>query len=141
MRLGHDAEFCAEKVVEEGRFTGRLRTEDGDEVVVETSLGNVFELQVVVEVGATLVRIVQSFSGRPRRLLELLILINHLDAMLEAALGWLVAHASHVAIHDAVVKIGVLYECVLAQVAEVASFVFKGAVGSGGCVSRDRPPL
>lgn len=34
--LRHDAEFGAKKMVQECRFSGRLGSEDGDEVVVET---------------------------------------------------------------------------------------------------------
>jgi hypothetical protein len=53
--LGHDAELGAEEVVEQGGLSGRLRAEDGDEVVVEACLGHVCFLEVCIDVGAAAV--------------------------------------------------------------------------------------
>lgn len=49
--LGHDAKVGLEQIVEQSRFAGRLRTENGDEVVVEAGLGHVCFAQVVIEIG------------------------------------------------------------------------------------------
>lgn len=107
--LGHDTELGAEEVVEQCRLAGGLRAEDGDEVVVEACLGNMFELEVVADVGATLFSNRDQLGEANKYLLELLVLVNHLYAMLEAAFGWLLAHASHMAVHDVEVKIGVRF--------------------------------
>jgi hypothetical protein len=47
--LGHDGEGGAEEVVEQGGLAGGLGAKDGDEVVVEASVGDVGDLEVVVE--------------------------------------------------------------------------------------------
>ena len=48
--LRHNTEACAKEVVKESRLSSRLGTEDGNEVVVEASIGNVGDAQVGVEV-------------------------------------------------------------------------------------------
>lgn len=50
--LGHYGELGAEEHVEQGRLAGRLRPEDGDEVVVEARIDDVGLLEVRVEVRA-----------------------------------------------------------------------------------------
>jgi len=44
--LGHDTELGAKEVVEEGRFSGRLRTKDGYEVVVEAGGDNFLNAEI-----------------------------------------------------------------------------------------------
>jgi hypothetical protein len=52
LRLGHDGEVGTKEVVEECGLAGRLRTEDGDEVIIESSVGDLLLLEVLVEIGA-----------------------------------------------------------------------------------------
>ena len=42
--LGHDRELGAEEVVEQGRLAGGLGAEDGDKMIIEAGLGDMFEL-------------------------------------------------------------------------------------------------
>lgn len=129
LRLGHDGEVGAKEVVEEGRLAGGLGTEDGDEVVVEAGISDGGELQIVVEVVATLrtwwlAQYVDIMTKRPAwmvagnyhdrgitsvgdekpralgDLLEVLFLVNDLNAMFVAAGGRLLTDGREVAVHD-----------------------------------------
>lgn len=101
-RLGHDGEFGAKEVVQEGRFAGRLGAEDGNEVVVEARVGDICDLEVVVEVLAVQVSNGCGYSNRRgcECILEFLVLVNNLDAMLVASAGGLFADGREVAVHD-----------------------------------------
>lgn len=50
----------AEKVIKERRFTRRLRSEDGNKVVIEAGGGNIFKAQVLRQIRA---RITISFRS------------------------------------------------------------------------------
>jgi len=50
----HDGEVGAKEVVEQGGLSGGLGAEDGDEVVVETRIGDIGYLEILVDVGAAL---------------------------------------------------------------------------------------
>ena len=50
----HDGEVGAKEVVEQGGLSGGLGTKDGDEVVVETRIGDIGYLEIFVDVGAAL---------------------------------------------------------------------------------------
>ena len=52
--LGHDAELCTEEVVEKGRLARGLRTEYGDEVVVEACWDNMLDVEVFGDIRAVL---------------------------------------------------------------------------------------
>jgi hypothetical protein len=52
--LGHDTELCAEEVVEQGRLARRLRSEDGNQVVVEASGDDLLDVEVCGDVGTAL---------------------------------------------------------------------------------------
>jgi hypothetical protein len=52
--LCHDTEMCTEEIVEQGGFSGRLRTEDGYQVVVEASRYDFLEAQVCGDILAAL---------------------------------------------------------------------------------------
>lgn len=111
--LGHDGEFGAKEVVEKCRLAGRLRTENRDEVVVETSWRNTSGLEIIVEV-VTVIEAAMVSRGRRNEsqliaklfanmdgidLLEFLFFVNHLYAMFVVAVARLLAHGSKVAIH------------------------------------------
>ena len=114
LRFGHDAELGAEEVVEERRLARRLRAKDGNEMVVEAGLGNMLELEVSIQVGA-MANVVS--GGRPKRgrekggggrrgdmiwgmnILELLLLVYHLNSMLKVSGLWLIANPGKVAVH------------------------------------------
>lgn len=49
-RLGHDGEFGAEEIIQEGRLSGRLGSKDRDKMVVEAGLGDTGVLEIIVEV-------------------------------------------------------------------------------------------
>jgi hypothetical protein len=132
--LGHDGEGGAEEVVEQGGLAGGLGAKDGDEVVVEASVGDVGDLEVVVELVAE-VQAARSAreEARHRRkktvtqsctahgclkvlvviyVLELLVLVNDLDAMLVIGRPRRVAHGREVAVHcrDAVMSVWELWK-------------------------------
>jgi hypothetical protein len=44
--VGHDTELRTEKEIEQSRFASRLGPEDGDEVVIEAGVGDMFEGQI-----------------------------------------------------------------------------------------------
>lgn len=48
----HDGEVGAKEVVEQGRFSSGLGAKDGDEMVIETGIGDIGYLEVLVDVGA-----------------------------------------------------------------------------------------
>lgn len=88
-------------MVEQGRFAGALRTEDGDQMVVEAGGDDFFEGQIVGETRAA----GQSVSTEVVRavragVLEFLILVDDLDAVLVLLGRGLLAHGGEVAIHD-----------------------------------------
>jgi hypothetical protein len=52
LRFRHDGEVGAKEVVEQGGLSGGLRAKDGNEVVVETRIGDIGFLEILVDVGA-----------------------------------------------------------------------------------------
>lgn len=55
LQLRHNRELSAKQLVEQCRLSGGLRTEDGDEVVVETSRCDIFERQILGQVGTMVI--------------------------------------------------------------------------------------
>jgi hypothetical protein len=48
----HDGEVGAKEVVQQGGLSGGLGAEDGNEVVVETRIGDIGYMEILVDVGA-----------------------------------------------------------------------------------------
>lgn len=80
--LGHDAELCAEEVVEQRRLARRLRAEDGYQVVVEARGNDLLEIEV-----------------RRQVLVEDLVLVDDLDAVLVRLPRGILAHGREVRVH------------------------------------------
>lgn len=119
--LGHYGELGAEQVVEEGRLAGRLRSEDGNEVVVESSIGNIGLAEVGYQVGAankvvaTLLRLFLYYPtalvtsaaregtegglGDASHVLEGLVFVYDLDSMLVLFGAWPFANGGKMAVH------------------------------------------
>lgn len=104
--LGHDAELGAEEIVEQGRLAGRLRAEDGYEVVVESGGDDFLDVEIGVEVLATFQlhvsnQLVQAETLRLEGayLLEDLVFVDDLDAMLVRLLGSILTDTCEVRVH------------------------------------------
>jgi hypothetical protein len=102
--LGHDAELCAEEVVEQRRLARGLRAEDGYEVVVEARGDDLLDVEVggdVIAAQRAPVSITHPNAARGGRgdLLEDLVRVDDLDAVLVGLLGGILAHAGEVRVH------------------------------------------
>lgn len=82
--LGHDAESSTKQRIEKCTLSCRLRSEDGNDVIVETLAQNVFLLEI-------------SWEAR----VEVLVLVDDLDAMFKALCAGLLTHRCKVAVHGA----------------------------------------
>jgi hypothetical protein len=89
--LGHDSKVRAEEMIEERRLAGRLRAEDGDQVVIEASRDQLFYTHIGLELrtarsdGFPTLAFPTTCQKRraieQQHLLEFLVLVDDLDAM------------------------------------------------------------